>query len=270
MTVAAWNINGSASALWSDDHRAKMGKWDVIILTETHLTDTQTECQQPWQLGTHLWFQKVRKAHRGDNKGRIGRAHGGVAVGVRRDLGPENVTVMAEVGRDDVVWLRLDGGALGIDKPLYVGGVYVPPVNSAVHRQAGAEGADAAFAALAREALGFAEHGYILVGGDLNGRLGNRLEWTGEPEQAGQAGAPDDDMPADGQDLRELLDSWPRASADMETAGHETDIRSVCRTAGLAVLNGRGGTGRTAANTHVSGQQIGQADRRASRWLTIC
>ena len=175
LAVGVWNINGRAGT-WSEAMRTEVGKWDVIILTETHLTETQSQQQQPWMLRTHEWFQQVRAAHRDGRQRRVGQAHGGVAVGVRRELMAAKMVQRLEVDRDDVVWLRIDGATFGLEKPLLITSAYIPPAGSVHHNMAEAGEEDGAFDMLTREVLTLAAGGYVLVGGDLNARIGDETE----------------------------------------------------------------------------------------------
>ena len=145
--------------------REAMGKWDIIILTETHLPQAQEQEQQPWSIESHQWYYKARAAHSGDRQTRTGRAHGGVAVGVRHQLVAEAPVRQLKVERDDVLWLELNGNAFGLDRQLFVVGAYIPPVGSVQHSRLENGGGDGAFDALTKEILTYAARGYVLVAG---------------------------------------------------------------------------------------------------------
>ena len=102
--------------------------------------------------------------------------------------------------------------------------------------------------------LRHAADGYVLLCGDLNGRLGVGTEWVDVEDVIDLASDDEDDLVDMAQ---EQLKQWPRESDDTVVAGHAPAIRELCRTAGLAVLNGRFGCD-SAAHTCVrtAGQSV--------------
>eukprot|EP00386_Alphamonas_edax_P006492 GDKI01020991.1.p1 GENE.GDKI01020991.1~~GDKI01020991.1.p1 ORF type:complete len:109 (+),score=24.97 GDKI01020991.1:15-341(+) len=65
-------------------------------------------------------------------------------------------------------------------------------------------------------------------------RVGVATEWHGQPVDL-----EDDDELFD--PTREQLEQWPRLSEDTVLAGQGKELLQLCRTTGMAVLNGRFG-----------------------------
>jgi exonuclease III len=120
--ITHWNVNGLSSKLGSkllDPSFVKQTeKSDIILLTETHETVPNSI-----SLSGYYSYQVNRRKHENAKKG-----SGGVAILVKNSL-KQNVSFIQSESCN-VAWMRLDHKYVGHSQDVYVGAVYISPLNS--------------------------------------------------------------------------------------------------------------------------------------------
>ena len=89
---------------------------------------------------------------------------GGMALLIKNEL--EQYLEIVDVYFDTIIWLKLDGTALGMNENLYICCTYIPPDKSSFFKQYNCD----IFYELENQIADFSEKGQIMIVGDLNSR----------------------------------------------------------------------------------------------------
>ena len=144
-----------------------------------------------------------------------GQGRGGVAIYVTPDLvGLTSIWCDAHVGGGVAAWVRVRGVA---DRPLHIAACYVPPSLPAASL-------GQFLGRLCRDVLRAREAGYVMVGGDFNGRTG---------------GAADGDVVVGELPGSILPHLGERSSVDTTLNAQGRALLGMCRDGGLWIANGR-------------------------------
>lgn len=162
----------------------------------------------------------------------VGHAHGGVACYVKPWL-RHACTVARKHEELGILWVRVDGVC---SRPLFVAICYLPPQASSYYKAAGAADLLDHFAVLQSDAAAFGASGDVMLVGDFNARTGARTEVDGVWD--GLQGAGVVLPPAHGMRMGVLPDRASMDSSNPVTAQGKL-LLDLCRTGGLAILNGR-------------------------------
>ena len=150
------------------------------------------------------------------------RASGGTVAYVAEWLS-NGVTQVMCPSHPDILWLRVDPGVLGLEQPLFIAFVYIPPRSSAYYDPD-------VWEALCLSTWELSGKGFVMVVGDLNAHV-----------------PPNADDGCDGEILLDLgLDPEfctmlpPRKSKDTHPLdAHGRELLGLCHSSPLVVLNGR-------------------------------
>ena len=254
ISFCLWNVNGlTAEKLLSI--QSLITKFDFVALLQTWLKEKH--CYDLSLKGYNLQcFYRTalsRKANRGS---------GGIAVYIKEHLvkGMEKVHNAQLNTVEDRVWFRLHKYFFGLDKDLYLGVWYIPPLYSCRHLQS-----EEMWAAFERETSYFQINGDIVVMGDLNARTGEKPDWI---EMDEMKGVPLPDVYVVDDDIK------PRVSMDktVNTCGER--LIDICVATGLKIVNGRfgkdEGTGRLTCHTYSGGSVIDYVLTESAYFTHLC
>ena len=127
LTCITWNLRGWGGR--QDNIKRKMSKikseiegYDIIILTETHLSKEENEIKQ-----FEKYLQEYRLHHVHDKYKSSGRK--GVTIGIKKNLIDEkDITITSDKGTEDEGrWIRAEIKTI-LNKPLCIWGIYAPTI----------------------------------------------------------------------------------------------------------------------------------------------
>ena len=158
LTIASWNINGLGDKC-RDDFFISCINYDINILLETW-KGTDNELNMP----DFNVLQKCRKKKR-----RSRRFSGGIIICYKSKL-HNGITELNNITTSlNRLWFKLDKQFFGLEKDLYVCACYIPPSSSPYY--------DDDFQKLENEILNISDKGDVLIVGDLNARVANKLDF---------------------------------------------------------------------------------------------
>ena len=131
--------------------------YDILCVTETK-TDTSDIISFP----NYTYFSQCRKQP-------FVRKSGGIGIFIKDELA--NYVTIIESESDYVCWLKLSKSCLNIDEDLYLGAVYVPPVESRFHTQDETDMFEVEISSMC------VSHRYVLLLGDFNARTQTKEEF---------------------------------------------------------------------------------------------
>ena len=173
----SWNIRGWGGR--QDKTKKKMKKikseiegYDVIILTETHLSKEEEEINK---MEKHL--QEYNLFHIHDKENASGRK--GVTIGIKKNrIEIENIEIKTDQGEEEEGrWIRVTLNKM-LDKPLNIWGIYAP--TNAKNRKKWLR-------ELGRE-IRQTNNGYRMIAGDFNFIMNIKLDKRGGRSDRGTAG----------------------------------------------------------------------------------
>jgi len=210
-SFGAWNVHGLGSKLEDIDFVSYVNKFDFFSLLETWSTEN-TKINIPGYSYFHQCRQKNKRAK---------RSSGGIIFFYKTEY--RNYVKKAQSKSTDVLWVQIDRKLLGLPKDLFICSAYISPSTSTTHKYA----ENHTLEILESEISRYSSDGFILLGGDLNARLGDLRDYVDDS-------TPDDCNP----------DSFPYSSdrQHMDKAPPNKfgrHIADLCVQANLRVLNGR-------------------------------
>lgn len=158
LSISSWNINGLGDKC-RDDFFLSCIKYDINILLETW-----KGADSDLNIPDFKVIQKCRKKQR-----RSKRFSGGVIILYKSKLHKGIYELQDVTTSKNRIWLKLDKVYFGLQKDLFICASYIPPVNSPYY--------DDDFLKLESEIATLYDKGNILVIGDLNARIANRLDF---------------------------------------------------------------------------------------------
>ena len=201
---------------------------DIISLVETHSRGDDLEIK-----GFSRTFQLTRNA----KKGR--KAFGGIAVFVKDSL--KNFVTEVHSNSRNVLWIKIQGSKLGLTAPLFLGTVYLSPVNKYNKIESGNFMHD-----LETDVFRFSKSGKVLLLGDLNARTGILSDFT---DLESNNFCYDDQTICRNNEsdigLQEICCAQSfshileRNSEDTKVCKRGKDLIGLCKNYDFAILNGR-------------------------------
>lgn len=231
-----WNVRGSMRMLHADDALTGMLQhYDIVGLAHTG-TDSETDAMLPG-------FTCLRALLRPG----VHTKDGGVAMLVRDALRPR-VTVVQQRAELGMLWARVAPPPGSSARPTFVALCYLPHQASRVY-STGPFDMQAHWETLSADVASFAAAGQVVLMGDFNARVARDPEWGGE-------GGDEDGLPPHPALLT------PRGSQDRLNTANPMgrQLLQLCRTHGLAILNGRMRGDEQGACTHVGPTGRSQLD----------
>jgi Reverse transcriptase (RNA-dependent DNA polymerase) len=140
---------------------------------------------------------------------------GGLCTLISNDLAP-HAAVWREQPDVECLWVKIEGTALGLDAPLFIGNCYLPCASSGALKAVSLEDRYLTLSAAVAEARAA---GYVLMGGDMNAKLAHTVQPVHQSDDAGSSSA----MPA-------------QTARDMNESGKQ--LRVLCQNMGLQWLTG--------------------------------
>ena len=177
-----WNVRGWRGK--QDKEKRKMSKikseiegYDVIILTETHLSKEEKEIEK---MEKYLEEHRLQHVHAKIKP----NERKGVTVGIKKKLlSAEEVKIETDEGlEDEGRWIKIKINKL-LDQPLTIWGIYSPA--KLKERKAWLKN----FGEVVRQ-----EEGYKVIAGDFNFVMNPKLDKIGGSEKSGMIGAKDQEM----------------------------------------------------------------------------
>ena len=158
LSIGSWNINGLGDK-YRDDVFLSCLKYDINILLETWKgTDSNLNIPE------FKTLQKCRKKQK-----RSKRFSGGIIILYKSKL-HKGIHELSDVTTSqNRIWLKLDKYFFGFQKDLFVCACYIPPANSPYYKDD--------FCQLESEISQLSHKGNILVIGDLNARIADKLDY---------------------------------------------------------------------------------------------
>ena len=229
VNIACWNIHGlkgdKADLLKNRKPGSKFYKLfdknDIIFLSETWRDRVDSDLLE-WDDD----FQEFPKtAHRDFKKG---RSSGGTHLFIKKTLLPHCKVLKQDAYR---AWLKLDHELFAdIDTDIYICCMYIPPASSRLI----AAGKAFSFEKLSAEVAHFDNTGgEIILMGDMNGRVGNALDFVADDVDI------DDNLPLP-DDYEPDCEIKARNSNDKDViSGHGKDLLRFCKSTKFRIMNGR-------------------------------
>jgi exonuclease III len=223
LSICHWNIEGiqgkSGTKTIDPDFLREVAEFDIITLSETHVVKGHS-----FQIEGYCDpFEGIRCKHPKANKG-----SGGVAILVKRGI--RSGVAFHQSNSPDLIWVQLKRHFFGCDDDIFIGVMYISPINSSYSLRQDISVWESLSADIAKYQL----KGKVMLMGDLNTRTGSLPDFVQNDD--GQYTPVPDSYLAD--------DTTPlTARHNVDKVCHQTDyvdsLLDVCKSTGLRILNGR-------------------------------
>lgn len=200
-----------------DNVMSEMLRADIIFLVESWLPNGCTIQVKDY---TNVPAYNVyREKHQ-----RAKRCSGGISLLVKNSI---NKFVSIEKQHELCLWIKINGVALGLDKDLYLGGIYIPPAQSNTwNRETSTNSCVNPFVKLEEDFVFFQTKGYVIALGDLNARTADRQDFIYNVENLSAE-----------SDNQITLPSRTSRDSVCNSFGHK--LLQTCNASGMIILNGR-------------------------------
>ena len=224
LKVCYWNINGLNKEKYEEEEFVNtINKYDIICLTETWQDKQTNESTGKTPYG----YKEIKYTRKGKRK-RAKRNSGGILILYRSTL-QEFIKVQNQ-NDQNIIWLKIDKCIVGLDKDLLLGTVYISPKYSRVYNSDA--GNNDTFLTLYNQIASFGENKPLVVGGDFNARTGNLkdtlISERNEEKYIKMPESPNKKTNAPG-----------RINQDKKTNDFGHELRELCVSTGMNILNGR-------------------------------
>lgn len=213
-----WNCNGlTESKLSNNDFVRLLTDNDILVLTESWTGKHFENCFCDFT--AFNFYRKFR--HR-----RAKRNSGGIVIFIRDSILP-GVSVVRN-HHDTIVWLKLDKIFFNFQTDIYLSCLYLWPDESPASKIIDVD----LFDVLSDDVTYFEQHGSVLLAGDWNARVGNRLDYIAC------------DINVNSLDGYEYRPDTPlrRASKDVICNTRGLRLIDMCKALSLRIANGRLGS----------------------------
>ena len=215
LKLGCWNINGLSQDKLSDDlFKQFVDSLDLCFFIETFQTDF-----------SHIIYNNYtfhKSAHRISKKG---RPMGGIIITMKESL--RNSIKIIESTCKHMVWLELNSTHFGLEKPLYICIIYIPPYESKIY----GDDKYVIYDMLENYIVKYGSIGNILIMGDLNGRTGVRNDLL-------ELHKLDDLCEFEDINLYESI-KYHRMNSDLQTNSFGNRLLDLCKHSKKVILNGR-------------------------------
>ena len=212
LKIGHWNVNGLKNKLNDQEFFHIISDYDIIVLTETWLTK---------HISVPNFYAHCQNARKVNST--CGRYSGGIVILINQKH-RKHIKISTKKESDYGLWLKINKDILNLDKNLYIGGIYLPPINSTYAEKN-------IFETMEKDFSDFLIDGYILVVGDLNSRSGNLNDFLVRYKG--------DDMV--NLDLSQKYEDEPnpRFNTDSEVNQYGRKMVQMCINSNLLIMNGR-------------------------------
>jgi exonuclease III len=212
LKIACWNVQG----LLQDKHQEEdivefVERFDCTILIES------------W-LNACISFNNVYTYCKLAQKSRRGRSMAGFIITIKHSV-REGITIL-QTNSNYLVWLKFKKSFFNLDKDMYIGAVYIPPVKSSTTRTSSFE-LDL-WDQLEEDLLEYKAKGHVMIMGDFNSRIGKNIEIVEYSREL-------DDI----EETYDQVDLGIRNSYDIVVNKFGRKLLELCRHLNLYILNGR-------------------------------
>jgi hypothetical protein len=221
LALAYWNVDGLHKRI--DGHRvcklddvdlqSQLNVYDIICLVETHCgKDTVL------QLPGYQIFRNTRERSQNAK-----RDYGGIAICIKT-LIRDGVKILPTTS-SEVMWIKLSKSFFNLERDIYLAAVYVSPESSPYSGKN-----DNVFEIVENQVAQYSDLGSCFVCGDFNARTSR------EPDYCADDNSPIADLCSD------YITDLPidRNNSDPhQVNNYGKQLLSLCKTAGLRILNGR-------------------------------
>ena len=215
LKLGCWNINGLSQDKLSDDlFKQFVDSLDLCFFIETFQTDFSHN------IYNNYTFHK--SAHRISKKG---RPMGGIIITMKESL-RNSIKIIESTGKH-MVWLELNSTHFGLEKPLYICIIYIPPYESNIY----GDDKYVIHDMLENYIVKYGSIGNILIMGDLNGRTGVRNDLL-------ELYKLDDLCEFEDINLYENI-IYHRMNSDLQTNSFGNRLLDLCKHSKMVILNGR-------------------------------
>jgi len=213
ISIGFWNVHGLGKKLEVNDFRNSLEKLDFFSLLETWSNDTSEVDLQHYQHFSSL-RNKQSKARR-NSGGIIFYFKNKLAKFIRRESSTSE--------SKDILWIRVAKELFGLSRDVFIGNVYISPVNSSIHKRS----EESIFDVLEQDVARFTSRGFVILGGDFNSRLGSLKDFA-------------DETPIDSDVEHIPILNIPRNYSDKNPPNtFGKDLTDLCYQSNLNILNGR-------------------------------
>jgi exonuclease III len=157
LKIASWNVHGLGDKINDVDFVNNISNFHICFLLETWCTDT-----------FNLDDKYVYCKNASKKKNRRGRYSGGIAVIIDK-----RIRIGTKIVRETEygIWIKLCKHVFGMEKDLYICGVYIPPTSSPYAIQH-------PFESVENDMVNLSNDCDFLLMGDMNARSGNKLDYV--------------------------------------------------------------------------------------------
>lgn len=210
LKIAQWNVNGIKGKLKYQDFVNSINCYDVCILTETWVTE---------KINIDNYYVECLPATKLKNK--PGRYSGGVLVYIKKELG-KIIKIVKDRKRNYGLWFKIDKSNLLNEKHLYIGAVYLPPIDSnyALNKP---------FECIENDICDLSENGNYILMGDFNARSAEMADYIKKYKGDDKTDINDHDSP----------EPDPRFNLDTEKNIYGKRLIELCKNTSVLILNGR-------------------------------
>ena len=161
LVIASWNVNGLNRELLQDSYFVNtVNKFDCIILCETWLkTCDDFEDMYMYSIPATREYKK-------------GRPHGGSIILIKTLLKPHIKIIESQ--SKCIIWLKFDKSYFNLDKNLYIGAIYIPPIESTSYTN---NNKYVHYDILENEYIKYSGLGDTVILGDFNARSGHLADY---------------------------------------------------------------------------------------------
>ncbi len=219
MKVTSWNLNGYKSRHFGNklihrDFISEIGNSDIVGLTETHIhKEILGELDIPGY---------SRIAYKNETiTGKTKKGHGGIAVFIKEHLVKKVTPIQTD--REYSIWIKIKNEVSQGQDDTFLSFVYMNPHKS---------NADDTkkFRVLQDEVMHFQKKGHVILTGDINARTGKRNDYI----------LPDKHNLISEEGEEDNSSCLPeRNSEDQKLDNRGEEVLEMCKSLGLAILNGR-------------------------------
>lgn len=187
---------------------------DIIFLLESWTNERSNIALNNYV--SHNYYRKFQ--HRNAR-----RSSGGILLLYKKSLEPGIKIVRNK--HDTIIWIKLDKRFFSFDEDVYVCGVYMWGENYPISQITGVD----LFQTLQDDIFYFEKLGTIIIAGDFNGRVSNKLDYVQYDTNVRNIDSFDynPDVPL------------PRASVDTVSNSQGTQLLDLCKSTSLKIGNGR-------------------------------
>lgn len=213
LSIGQWNVHGLKDKISNQDFMNEIKDFDVSFLSETWLKDKV-------KLNENDFYVDHVPATKKKNK--QGRFSGGVTVLIKPNLS-KIIRVLPDKKRNYGLWIKIDKSVLNSDKHLYIGAIYLPPVDSTYALKT-------PFENIEKDILELSENGSIILVGDFNARSSDLPDFICKYSSDEKIG------------LNELVvdvEPMKRFNFDMEKNCYGRKLVELCKNTNMLIANGR-------------------------------